>query len=159
MYKTGRSKCDINTPYISDLEPWKELGVLDNHDPFDDGGLYTGETCLHIAIVQSKSEGDTSLVEWMLAKGAHITCRATGSFFKGKVIKMRSSRSGGGASQGASAGGDGQGRARFAPMRAAWCTHACSARRGERFEGVGIACFCLLAIVRSLREKNLSFTR
>jgi len=96
VYKLGECKCDINTPYMSDLDPWKVMGVLDEHDHYDDGGLYTGETCLHIAIVQSVSAGDTSLVEWMLQRGAYITCRATGSFFKGKVIKLRSGREKGG---------------------------------------------------------------
>jgi hypothetical protein len=114
VYKLGESKCDINTPYMSDLDPWKVMGVLDEHDHFDDGGLYTGETCLHIAIVQSVSAGDASLVEWMLQRGAHITCRATGSFFKGKVIKLRSGRKKGGSEDlDVQPRGSVQGRARF----------------------------------------------
>jgi hypothetical protein len=43
---------NINTQYRSDLEHWKSCGMLDEQDPNDDGGLYTGETCLHIAIVK-----------------------------------------------------------------------------------------------------------
>jgi hypothetical protein len=43
---------NINTPYRSDLAFWKETGFLDENDPNDDGGWYTGETCLHIAIVK-----------------------------------------------------------------------------------------------------------
>lgn len=88
FYHEGLHRCDLNTPYTSDLEPWKKLGVLDKDDPYDDGGLYTGETCLHIAIVQSKEE-DTRLVSWMLEHGAQVHARATGAFFKGKVIKFR----------------------------------------------------------------------
>lgn len=79
---------DLNTPYKSDLEPWKEQNILGWNDPYDDGGLYTGETCLHIAITQGKPD-DASLVSWMLEKKAMVTTRATGAFFKGKVMKRR----------------------------------------------------------------------
>ena len=69
-----RPDAGINTPYVSDLDFWKPLvGNL-----FDDGGLYSGETVLHIAIVQQK----TRLVQWMLDRHACITARARGAFFK-----------------------------------------------------------------------------
>ena len=64
----------INTPYVSDLDAWKPLVS----NLFDDGGLYSGETVLHIAIVQQK----TKLVKWMLERYACITSRAKGAFFK-----------------------------------------------------------------------------
>ena len=64
----------INTPYVSDLDAWKPIV----QNLFDDGGLYTGETVLHIAIVQQ----DIHLVKWMLEQGASITSRAKGAFFK-----------------------------------------------------------------------------
>jgi hypothetical protein len=81
------SECDINTPYISDIDQWVRLGVIDENDPYNDGGLYTGETVLHIAIVGSAASNDTRLVEWMLNHGADVTARARGAFFKGHVIK------------------------------------------------------------------------
>lgn len=43
---------NINIPYSSDLDVWRNLAVLRTDDPYDDGGLYTGETILHISIVQ-----------------------------------------------------------------------------------------------------------
>jgi len=64
----------INTPYVSDLDAWKPLVS----NLFDDGGLYSGETVLHIAIVQQKPK----LVRWMLDRYACITSRANGVFFK-----------------------------------------------------------------------------
>ena len=68
----------INRPYQSDLDPWKHLLERTDVPLFDDGGLYTGETVLHIAIVQN----DLELVKWMLKERICITSRATGSFFK-----------------------------------------------------------------------------
>jgi len=82
---------NLNTPYRSDLDFWKGLGehaVLAADDPYDDGGLYTGETCLHIAIVQS-DDSDPELVRWFLKNGAEVTAQATGAFFKGRVLKRR----------------------------------------------------------------------
>jgi len=41
----------VSIPYISDLHTWKALGVVpQSGHPHDDGGLYTGETILHIAV-------------------------------------------------------------------------------------------------------------
>jgi len=68
------SNAGINTPYVSDLDVWKTLVP----NTFDDGGIYTGETVLHIAIVQM----DLDLVKWMLDRHICITSRARGAFFK-----------------------------------------------------------------------------
>ena len=43
-----------------------------------DGGLFTGETLLHLAIVQHLEE----TVEWLLAHGAALDARAAGIFFQ-----------------------------------------------------------------------------
>eukprot|EP00282_Hemiselmis_andersenii_P015972 CAMPEP_0114112884 /NCGR_PEP_ID=MMETSP0043_2-20121206/2620_1 /TAXON_ID=464988 /ORGANISM="Hemiselmis andersenii, Strain CCMP644" /LENGTH=1168 /DNA_ID=CAMNT_0001205003 /DNA_START=196 /DNA_END=3702 /DNA_ORIENTATION=- len=88
-FYSSDKKVNLNTPYLSDLDFWKQHnGVLDQNDPYDDGGLYTGETCLHIAIVQT-DDSDPELVRWFLKKGAMVTVQATGAFFKGPVIKRR----------------------------------------------------------------------
>jgi hypothetical protein len=54
--KGDKSGPDLNTQYQSDLTVWKALGILDEDDPHDDGGLYTGETCLHMAIVEVRNQ-------------------------------------------------------------------------------------------------------
>ena len=43
-----------------------------------DGGLFTGETLLHIAIVQHNLQS----IEWLLNGGAHLDDRALGIFFQ-----------------------------------------------------------------------------
>jgi hypothetical protein len=48
----NKSHPDLNTPYQSDLTFWKCRDILGKDEPEDDGGLYTGETCLHMAIVK-----------------------------------------------------------------------------------------------------------
>ena len=46
------------------------------------GGLFSGETILHIAIVQHRM----SSIEWLLRKGSHIDDRALGLFFQDALI-------------------------------------------------------------------------
>ena len=56
FYKDGLQNGGINIPYSSDLKPWRERVLIsrgenkDHH--FDDGGLYTGETILHVLIAK-----------------------------------------------------------------------------------------------------------
>ena len=51
-----------------------------------DGGLFSGETSLHIAIVQHKLDS----IEWLLDHGAHLDDRALGIFFQSpRVPKLR----------------------------------------------------------------------
>ena len=52
----------LNVPYANDLAPWR---VSTRASDWDDG-LYTGQTCLHIAIVQE----DAELVEFLLERQA-----------------------------------------------------------------------------------------
>ena len=71
------------TPVLaqSDLDVWKKLGVISETDAFDDGGLYTGEICLHIAIVSNSAAEDPELVRWMLENGSevrHMPCAGLG---------------------------------------------------------------------------------
>jgi hypothetical protein len=47
-----------------------------------DGGLFTGETVLHIAIVQKRLDS----IKWLLDHGSELTCRAVGLFFQGMKI-------------------------------------------------------------------------
>lgn len=46
------------------------------------GGLFSGETILHIAIVQHRM----SSIEWLLRNGAHVDDRALGLFFQDALI-------------------------------------------------------------------------
>lgn len=55
FYSDKDGEIHINTPYSSDLTVWEKLGVLQKDDPYDDGGLYTGETILHLSIVQVRT--------------------------------------------------------------------------------------------------------
>jgi ankyrin repeat protein/Ca2+-binding EF-hand superfamily protein len=47
-----------------------------------DGGLFTGETILHIAIVQKRLDS----IKWLLDHGSELTCKAVGLFFQGTKI-------------------------------------------------------------------------
>ena len=49
----------------------------------NDGGLFSGETLLHIAIVQHNLES----IEWLLNHGAHLDDRALGIFFQPEHVK------------------------------------------------------------------------
>ena len=51
-----------------------------------DGGMFTGQTLLHIAIVQRQYD----VVEWLLEYGARIDSRAGGIFFQ--VLHMNTNR-------------------------------------------------------------------
>jgi hypothetical protein len=74
---------DVNTPFKSDLDAWKDMKVLRWGHPYDDRGLFTGETLLHIAVGQ----GDTEMVRWLIEdKGASIAAQAVGAFFKPKQL-------------------------------------------------------------------------
>lgn len=73
----------LSLPYMSDFEVWKDVGVVQERDGIDDGGLYTGETVLHIAIIND----DIETVTWMLERGADIGSRAHGAFFSPEVVR------------------------------------------------------------------------
>jgi hypothetical protein len=74
---------DVNTPFKSDLEAWKKMKILCTGHPYDDRGLYTGETLLHLAV----GKGDTEMVRWLIEeKGASIAAQAVGAFFKPKQL-------------------------------------------------------------------------
>jgi hypothetical protein len=51
-------------------------------DHFDDGGLYTGETVLHILIAKR----DEKMIKKVLDRGADLGARAIGAFFKPKSL-------------------------------------------------------------------------
>jgi len=73
----------ISMPYISDMQAWRDAGVIDDGDGTDDGGMYTGENILHIAIVNE----DRELVQWLLDRGIDIAARARGVFFSPQVVR------------------------------------------------------------------------
>jgi hypothetical protein len=62
-------------------DPWLNPSDVSNSKGRD-GGLFTGETILHIAIVKR----DLDSIEWLLDHGAELTCRAVGTFFQDAVI-------------------------------------------------------------------------
>ncbi len=54
----------LKTKYFNDLDPWiyhKNFQTVCSEDQYDDG-LYSGETVMHIAIVQ----GETAVVQYLL---------------------------------------------------------------------------------------------
>jgi ankyrin repeat protein len=65
----------VNREYENDLNPWKE--VISKAQIDEDGGLYTGETVLHLAIGIVEKE----VVEFLLQNGARLDSRANGRFF------------------------------------------------------------------------------
>lgn len=73
----------ISIPYKSDLDPWVDAGVVTRHDMMLDEGLYTGETVLHIVIVNRQLEA----CRWLLDRGADITAKAIGVFFRPAVMR------------------------------------------------------------------------
>ena len=50
----------LSVPYENDLRVWRQTSVLSTDE--DDGGLYTGQTVLHIAVAQE----DIDLCKWLL---------------------------------------------------------------------------------------------
>ena len=62
-------------------DPWLDPSDVSKNKGRD-GGLFTGETILHIAIVKR----DLDSIEWLLDHGAELTCRAVGTFFQDAVI-------------------------------------------------------------------------
>ena len=76
---------DVNMPYTSDLAAWRDLQFLPAAHPYDDRGLFTGKTLLHIAVVQK----DTQTVRWLIEeKGASIAAQAVGAFFKSQTLSL-----------------------------------------------------------------------
>jgi hypothetical protein len=100
----AEARCTLNTcanihPWSvrGTLHPWKTYQDKDGEANLDlhtgecqicdgyggkDGGLFTGETLLHIAIVQH----DHQMVKWLLDGGASLDVRALGVFFQRKRI-------------------------------------------------------------------------
>ena len=103
----------LSLPYKNDLEPWRQLARLGQAptnlkgiirkswqpltasrrnstnpdlEPLEDG-LYTGETILHIAIVQE----DEEMVQFLLDEGIEISSQAKGVFFQPRFQQPRSS--------------------------------------------------------------------
>jgi ankyrin repeat protein len=77
----------ISVPYRNDLLPWRsstEEIKKCNSVPLEKG-LYTGETILHIAIVQEEVE----VVRYLLENGIDISSRAIGAFFQPRFISSR----------------------------------------------------------------------
>jgi hypothetical protein len=77
----------LSVSYKNDLDPWrKELDRQKSTSQLcqtGEDGLYTGETVLHIAIVQANSE----MVQYLLEQGIEISSRATGVFFQPKYLR------------------------------------------------------------------------
>ena len=71
----------LSLPVLNDLNPWRIK--RDKHE-WDDG-MHTGETMLHIAIVQE----DVEFTKYLLERGIDLVSRAMGRFFQPKVIPMR----------------------------------------------------------------------
>jgi hypothetical protein len=73
--------------YLNDLDPWRKVvggaSKLESQcSATGEDGLYTGETVLHIAIVQE----DAALVKHLLHLGIEISSRAIGVFFQPKLL-------------------------------------------------------------------------
>eukprot|EP00291_Cryptomonas_curvata_P027624 CAMPEP_0172206554 /NCGR_PEP_ID=MMETSP1050-20130122/33289_1 /TAXON_ID=233186 /ORGANISM="Cryptomonas curvata, Strain CCAP979/52" /LENGTH=992 /DNA_ID=CAMNT_0012885663 /DNA_START=339 /DNA_END=3313 /DNA_ORIENTATION=- len=76
----------VSVSYLNDLDPWRKLadgGSKSLCSTTREDGLYTGETALHIAIVQE----DAMLVKYLLNLGIEISSRAIGVFFQPKLLK------------------------------------------------------------------------
>jgi hypothetical protein len=95
----AEAQCTLNT--CANIHPWSVRGTLHPWKTYQDGdlqqqdlhtgecqicdgrggkdgGLFTGETLLHIAIVQH----DHQMVKWLLDGGASLDARALGVFFQ-----------------------------------------------------------------------------
>lgn len=71
----------LSLPVKNDLDTWR---IRRSNDDWEDG-LHTGETVLHIAIVQE----DVEFVHYLLERGASLVSRASGTFFQPKMIPLR----------------------------------------------------------------------
>ena len=101
----GQAEGRCTTMFCSRLHPWPVRGMLhpwpcgsgrltsasckncslelaEKHNSGKDGGLFSGETALHIAIVQR----DFDSVKWLIKRGASMDSRAVGVFFRGRNI-------------------------------------------------------------------------
>jgi len=74
-YKTSEL---LSCPYGDDLKPWRLTKVVPDDEDANDGGLYTGQTVLHMCVAQLDHES----CKWLLARGANVAARATGAFFQ-----------------------------------------------------------------------------
>ena len=72
----------VSVQYQNDLAPWRRCDCL---PPELEDGMYTGETCLHMAILQE----DVQLVGYLLDKNIDLMARATGRFFQPRLIRQR----------------------------------------------------------------------
>ena len=73
----------ISVSYLNDLDPWRNARASRLQSQSREDGLYTGETCLHMAIVQE----DEELVQYLLDHGIRICSRARGVFFQPAHIR------------------------------------------------------------------------
>eukprot|EP00282_Hemiselmis_andersenii_P041327 CAMPEP_0172068896 /NCGR_PEP_ID=MMETSP1043-20130122/12452_1 /TAXON_ID=464988 /ORGANISM="Hemiselmis andersenii, Strain CCMP441" /LENGTH=668 /DNA_ID=CAMNT_0012729179 /DNA_START=9 /DNA_END=2012 /DNA_ORIENTATION=- len=83
----------ISLPYTDDTKFWDSKALRGNEGSrvldlrrcgqYADGGLFTGETVLHIAIVNR----DTEMAKWLLERGAKIDSVANGDFFYPSIIR------------------------------------------------------------------------
>jgi ankyrin repeat protein len=86
---TLNSLCSIkyvDMPYISNLEVWKHSilpWIKDDIADFKGKGLFTGQTILHMAIVNS----DYEFVRYLLKMDADISAKAVGEFFMPMVLR------------------------------------------------------------------------
>ena len=71
----------LSCPVLNDLDAWR---IKKAQNPWEDG-LYTGESALHMAIVQE----DADLVRYLLESGISLASRATGLFFQPKMVPRR----------------------------------------------------------------------
>ena len=72
----------VSVAYTNDLDPWRGAARGEQGGDRDDG-LFTGETCLHIAIVQE----DAELVQFLLDRHISVASRAHGLFFQPARIR------------------------------------------------------------------------
>ena len=94
----NRYQAQCTLRYCARTHPWPVRGTLHPWQGRDgekysecvhcggeggkDGGLFSGETLLHIAIVQHNLES----IEWLLSKGANLDDRALGIFFQNEYV-------------------------------------------------------------------------
>ena len=85
-YGEYSSKCPAQETYVLDLNIDPEKCKYCGGRGGKDGGMFSGETILHIAIVQHRLDS----IEWLLQNGARVDSRALGVFFQdSKVPKFK----------------------------------------------------------------------